>query len=201
LEKGQDPDYQDLVQPGDARSQARCACFFAARTHNGENWRNYFNAHQVIGGHKGFLFISEQDEIDVVARRIAPAYGSRAAVFYRIVGKPKFGVASDSDFDDYAIRLRLRVPDTEFYVPSLIDAEAYEFFLPNGQRDPRRGRTVYVGWPPTYPVSEGVAEWVHGLLTLGECLVDLEPVGPVSDAAAPPPHDSLLRILLARPPA
>jgi hypothetical protein len=145
LEKAQDPDYRDPIQPGDARSLARCACFFAARTHNGDDWRNYFNAHQVIGGHKGFLFISEQDKIDAVARRIAPAYGSRAAEFYRIVGKPKFGVASDTDFDDYAIRMRLRVPDTEFYVPSLIDAEAYEFFLPNGQRDPRRGRTVYVG--------------------------------------------------------
>lgn len=199
LLQGKVPDY--ALAGNDRRSKALCACHFVERArHHSGGWRRYFNPLQPIGGNKGYLFASERDEIDGFFATLASQDDCRAPEYYRIVGKPMFGAATLTDFSDCAVRMQLRFPDTGLYVPSLIDAEGYAFFLPNGSgRLGRSGRTLYVGWPPTYPVRDGVDEWVHRQLTLDQCLVDLESVGPLSETPAPPNAPAaLLAILRSR---
>jgi len=202
LESGIDEDYHYPVNLRNRQSVARCVCFFVDRAHEEGSWEKFFNALQTVGEHKGYFFASSRDEISAFLTQVRVAAGSDGFESFRVVGKPGYGpqdmARSGEDFD-YVIRLDLQVTDEAFCVPSIIDAEAYEFFLPSGDLAPRRGRTVYVPYSASERIRDGIAEWVHAGVTLEQCLVDIRPVGPVAYIGDPPcPAVALQELLLAR---
>jgi hypothetical protein len=201
LECGLDEWYRTPVALADKRSVAQCACFFVNRARETDAWWDYFYKDQTIGEHKKFFFASLLSDVTAFSAALNLSQDLVACEGFRIVGKPRFGPERGGDGDDvdYGVRLDLRPEPQRFCVPSFLDAQGYDFFLPNGEVHPRQGRTVYVPWAGSSTPQNGIPEWVHSSVRLGECLVGMEVVGSVVWVGEPPcPADELLALLFAR---
>lgn len=193
--------YPNPVDMRNLESLVRCARHFV-RLAGEHGWRQYFNSTQTLGEGLEVFFVAGQDEVDGFVDGLATTVASRGCESMSSVGLPRYGPSDPAipgAGQDWVMRLILRLPPGSLAVPSLLDACAYEFFVPGQEHGPRRGRTVYITDPFRTTVREGVSEWVSGAITLGECLDRIEEVGPVAVIGEPAqPATALLAVLAAR---
>lgn len=198
LRIGADP-HLPPVDESNRTSTAECARFFAERSLHEGPWQTYFDEERSLGDHRSYFFVCATQEFDTFIKDLQPPEDDSGHVAFRTVGKPEFGPPQSQLDRDYVVRFDFRNLDHELCVPCTIDAQAYEFFLPNGQCSPRRGRTVFVAYAPPCQIRDGIAEWTHKKVTFKDHLLQISPVGPVTWIGKPriAPRD-LMHLLSTR---
>lgn len=191
-----DPLYRVSPDTNASRRTCEIVCELIRESSRDGGWTwDFFDPSKELSGERGFFWTFDAQELNAyLGQHAVLAFygGSIASASFGAVGRPTVGPISDPDDPafDYLIRLDLKSvasgnPAYSFAVPSVWDGRGWPFFLPGGDRDPRSGRTVNV---PIYNLvpAEGIREWVHPGVRLGESLEKMEPIGPVRRLPCPP---------------
>ncbi len=196
-----DPRYK--VSPDTHASRRTCdvVCeLIRQSTNGGGRWTwDFFDPSRELSGEHGYFWVFDRRELELYLNQSPHAnisgFHARdyAAECFGAVGRPTVAPPADPDNDpafDYVIRMDLKPVVSAnvahcYSVPALWDGHGWPFFLPSGDRDSRSGRTANVPIYNGVPV-EGVREWVHPGVRLGDCLERMEPIGPVRRLSHPP---------------